>query len=104
MKTYNNLPYYKSNKENVIQFTLFEKKFFIRRPLLTFSDLIECPKICGLKLNLKGRLKGAKRARHLQVIKGKIKAQTFSFPVQAKNKPIQTKWGKIGLNIVLGEI
>lgn len=89
-------------KTDLIQFTLYNKKLFMRRPELNFNNLIINKSLCGLKLVLNGRLKGAKRARALQLIKGKIKAQTFTFPIQAKHKPIQTKWGKMGLNLILG--
>ena len=47
--------------------------------------------MCGIKINIKGRLKGAKRARYNQTILGKIKAQTLTFPTETKLKPIQTK-------------
>lgn len=91
MNKINNNFFIKQTKLNLLQFTLYDKKLFIRRPLLTLNDLVNAQLLCGLKINLNGRIKGAKRARHVQLMKGKVKAQTFSFPIQAKYKPVQTK-------------
>ena len=91
MNKLQNNNFIKQTKLNLLQFTLFNKKLFIRRPLLTLKDLIQPQILCGIKINLNGRLKGAKRARNIQLMKGKIKAQTFSFPIQANYKSVQTK-------------
>lgn len=92
------------NLDNNIAFTFYNKKIYMRRPNITSLNLIKSQKLCGIKLNLSGRLKGVKRARKLQFMKGMVQAQTFSFPIQAKLKHIQTKWGKFGLNITLGQL
>lgn len=86
---------------NNIAFTLYDKKLYIRRPNI---DLIKVPQLCGIRINLKGRLKGVKRARKIQITKGMIQAQTFTFPIQAKLKHVQTKWGKFGLQVTLGQL
>lgn len=93
-----------NNINNSIAFTVYNKKLYIRRPIISSLNLIKIQKLCGIKLNLSGRLKGVKRARKLQFMKGMVQAQTFSFPIQAKLKHIQTKWGKFGLSITLGQI
>ena len=81
----------KTNLSNLIQFTLLDTQIFIRRPPIEYNNYVINPKILGLSILLKGRLKGVKRARKLQFMSGKIKAQTTIFPVQAKSKSIQTK-------------
>ncbi len=85
-----------------LQIISFENKFFIQRPLLNFNELIKSKNLMGIKLQLKGRLKGVKRAKKIELMRGKIKAQCASFPIQAKKTPIQTKWGKLGMQVILG--
>ena len=55
----------------------------------------------GFNINISGRLKGAKRAKSLNLTKGVIKLNSLSQVVQAKNFPIQTKWGKLGIKLCL---
>ena len=74
-----------------INFILLKKNLFVKRTIVSPLDLIKTPKLCGLKLHLTGRLKGVKRARKIQVMKGMVQAQTFSFPVQVNFKSVQTK-------------
>lgn len=87
-----------------IGFNINNKKLFIRRAPLNLHDFINIKNICGIKLDLTGRLKGVKRARKVQLTKGIVRAQTFSFSIQTKSKSVQTKWGKLGLCISLGQI
>ena len=74
-----------------INIYLLQKKFFINRGAIDLSDNIESFTLSGINFKLKGRLKGVKRARKIQMAKGKIKAQSLSFPVQAKCQAVQTK-------------
>lgn len=76
-------------KNNLI--LVYNKKFFIRRQLLTFKDFVRTQELCGLKIKLAGRLKGVKRARKLQKSVGHLHTQTLILPNYTKQTSIQTQ-------------
>lgn len=53
----------------------------------------------GLKIIVKGRLRGAIKKIKLEERKGSIKTQSLDYNVEAYNKPIYTKWGTLGIRI-----
>lgn len=83
---------------------LVNTQYTINRFKLKNFDLIKDINLCGLNIELKGRLKGIKRTRQFNSTLGKIKAQTIVFPVQTKKQFIQTKWGKFGLTTTLSHL
>lgn len=55
----------------------------------------------GLKVELKGRVRGAAKSRKLSNIKGSVKSQSIDWNIEYNKKEIYTKWGILGLKIWL---
>lgn len=55
----------------------------------------------GLLLKVSGRLKGAQRARKLQVYHGRISTQTFNSTINYSQRQIYTKWGTLGSTVFI---
>lgn len=58
-------------------------------------------KYSGLKIELKGRLRGAAKSKKLSNIKGSVKSQSIDYYIEYNKKEIYTKWGILGLKIWL---
>lgn len=56
----------------------------------------------GIKLEIKGRLRGINKAASFKISYGKIRTQSLGLNIDYSEKPIQTKWGILGLKIYLG--
>lgn len=55
----------------------------------------------GIKLQIKGRLRGVSKANSYKVSIGNVRTHTFTNMIDYCEKPIQTKWGIFGLKIFL---
>jgi hypothetical protein len=55
----------------------------------------------GIKLQLKGRLRGVSKANSFKVSSGNVRTHTFDNAIDYCEKPLQTKWGIFGLKIFL---
>lgn len=55
----------------------------------------------GLRLQLKGRLRGASKAKIFKKAWGQIRTHTFENVIDYAEKPIQTKWGIFGLKVFI---
>ena len=89
-------------KNNLITYN--KKKYYVRRPFLTFKDLIQNSKFSNklsYDINISGRIGGVARARQLKYAKGIIKMNSIVNSVQTKQFPVQTKWGKLGISLCL---
>lgn len=91
----------KQLKNNMFKITTNKKKYYIRRSPIGFKDLISTTLLPGFDVTISGRLRGAARAKQINVSKGVIKVNSLSHHMQAKNFPVQTKWGKLGIKLCL---
>ena len=57
----------------------------------------------GLKIQLKGRLKGALRARRVVKFQGSLNMQCFSSSLHYHRKDIYTKWGILGVKVYINK-
>ncbi len=55
----------------------------------------------GILIKFAGRLKGAQRAKKMQLYHGKISTQTFNSSIKYSQKQIFTKWGTIGSTVFI---
>ena len=55
----------------------------------------------GILFNFAGRLKGAQRAKKMQLSYGKINTQTFNSSIKFSQKQIFTKWGTLGSTVFI---
>lgn len=55
----------------------------------------------GIKLQLKGRLRGVSKANSFKLSVGNVRTHTFDNMIDYCEKPIQTKWGIFGMKIFL---
>jgi len=55
----------------------------------------------GIRIQLKGRLRGVSKATSFKKGLGKVRTHTFQNVIEYAEKPLQTKWGKIGLKIFM---
>lgn len=87
----------------------FKNKFKIKNKHILFEDWVgelepyitkeKERKEGGLKIILKGRLRGAAKRRKLVSSKGNLKSQTIDKNIEFTKKGIYTKWGIMGLRI-----
>lgn len=54
----------------------------------------------GLKIDLKGRIRGAAKRKKIVITKGSIKSQTINKNIEVTKKEIYTKWGILGLRVI----
>jgi ribosomal protein S3 len=55
----------------------------------------------GILFNFSGRLKGAQRARKMQLYHGRISTQTFNSSIKFSQRQIYTKCGTIGSSVFI---
>lgn len=80
---------------------------FIKNKLKNMNKLkniIKKRNVTGYKLIISGRLKGIQRAKHKLVDNGLVKMNTLNHSFQIKNHYLQTKWGKWGIKLWVGNI
>ncbi len=105
-----------------ISITQSNNKFYIKRNSIDFKYLMSNPiyskfnpmnnnnihfnalyhnQAPGFNIIVNGRLRGRKRATNIRKLKGVIKVSSLSHYMQAKNFPVQTKWGKLGVRLCI---
>ena len=75
----------------------------ITKDLLKLSKSKSKYKKYGLELELKGRLRGVRRARRKVWRVYGVSPSTLSRPHQQTSMPINTQWGVLNLKVLLNE-